>query len=149
MKIVKIKGILIFIVGYVMKEGLIVGLRLLEYMVDIVLYFEGECYYMFCILWVVKNCFGFINEMGIFEMCEEGFIEVLNFLEIFLEECLVGFVGLSIIVFMEGIRLIFVEIQVFILLISFGNLWCMVIGIDYNRVLLLMVVLEKRVGLLL
>lgn len=86
MCVVKMNGIVIFIVGYVMKEGVIVGLRFFEYMVDMVFYFEGECYYMYCILRVVKNWFGFINEMGIFEMKESGLEEVLNLFEIFLEE---------------------------------------------------------------
>lgn len=110
MKFVKIKGILIFIVGYVIKEGVIVGLCMLEYMVDVVFYFEGDWYYIYCILWVVKNCFGFMNEMGIFEMKEFGFVEVLNFFEIFFEERLVGVVGLIVVVLMEGIRLVLVEI---------------------------------------
>lgn len=68
MQLVKINNIVIFIVGYVIKEGILVGFCMLEYMVDMVFYFEGECYYIFCILRVVKNWFGFINEIGIFEM---------------------------------------------------------------------------------
>lgn len=68
MKLVKMNGIVIFIVGYVMKEGFIVGLWMLEYMVDMVFYFEGDKYYIFRILWVVKNWFGLMNEIGIFEM---------------------------------------------------------------------------------
>lgn len=86
------------------------GLCLFEYMVDIVFYFEGECYYVYWILCVVKNCFGFINEMGIFEMWDVGFVEVVNFFEVFLEECFEGVLGLMVVVFMEGICFVFVEI---------------------------------------
>lgn len=106
----KINGIIIFIVGYVIKGGVIVGFKILEYMVDIVLYFEGDLYYMYCILWVVKNWFGLMNELGIFEMWMGGLYEVVNLLEIFLEECLKDVMGFVIVVLMEGIWLILVEV---------------------------------------
>ncbi|MCA1216144.1 DNA repair protein RadA [Bacillus amyloliquefaciens] len=149
MKIAKTNGIPIFIVGHVTKEGSIAGPRLLEHMVDTVLYFEGERHHTFRILRAVKNRFGSTNEMGIFEMREEGLTEVLNPSEIFLEERSAGASGSSIVASMEGTRPILVEIQALISPTSFGNPRRMATGIDHNRVSLIMAVLEKRVGLLL
>ncbi|KYC98262.1 MULTISPECIES: DNA repair protein RadA [Bacillus] len=149
MKIAKTNGIPIFIVGHVTKEGSIAGPRLLEHMVDTVLYFEGERHHTFRILRAVKNRFGSTNEMGIFEMREEGLTEVLNPSEIFLEERSAGASGSSIVASMEGTRPILVEIQALISPTSFGNPCRMATGIDHNRVSLIMAVLEKRVGLLL
>ncbi|KXZ21185.1 DNA repair protein RadA [Bacillus nakamurai] len=149
MKIAKTNSIPIFIVGHVTKEGSIAGPRLLEHMVDTVLYFEGERHHTFRILRAVKNRFGSTNEMGIFEMREEGLTEVLNPSEIFLEERSAGASGSSIVASMEGTRPILVEIQALISPTSFGNPRRMATGIDHNRVSLLMAVLEKRVGLLL
>ncbi|MFT7822961.1 DNA repair protein RadA [Bacillus siamensis] len=149
MKIAKTNSIPIFIVGHVTKEGSIAGPRLLEHMVDTVLYFEGERHHTFRILRAVKNRFGSTNEMGIFEMREEGLTEVLNPSEIFLEERSAGASGSSIVASMEGTRPILVEIQALISPTSFGNPRRMATGIDHNRVSLIMAVLEKRVGLLL
>ena len=149
MKIAKTNGIPIFIVGHVTKEGSIAGPRLLEHMVDTVLYFEGERHHTFRILRAVKNRFGSTNEMGIFEMRDEGLTEVLNPSEIFLEERSAGASGSSIVASMEGTRPILVEIQALISPTSFGNPRRMATGIDHNRVSLIMAVLEKRVGLLL
>ncbi|MBA5713038.1 DNA repair protein RadA [Bacillus velezensis] len=149
MKIAKTNGIPIFIVGHVTKEGSIAGPRLLEHMVNTVLYFEGERHHTFRILRAVKNRFGSTNEMGIFEMREEGLTEVLNPSEIFLEERSAGASGSSIVASMEGTRPILVEIQALISPTSFGNPRRMATGIDHNRVSLIMAVLEKRVGLLL
>lgn len=149
MRIAKTKGIPIFIVGHVTKEGSIAGPRLLEHMVDTVLYFEGERHHTFRILRAVKNRFGSTNEMGIFEMREEGLTEVLNPSEIFLEERSAGVAGSSVVASMEGTRPVLVEIQALISPTSFGNPRRMATGIDHNRVSLLMAVLEKRVGLLL
>ena len=149
MKIANTNGIPIFIVGHVTKEGSIAGPRLLEHMVDTVLYFEGERHHTFRILRAVKNRFGSTNEMGIFEMREEGLTEVLNPSEIFLEERSAGASGSSIVASMEGTRPILVEIQALISPTSFGNPRRMATGIDHNRVSLIMAVLEKRVGLLL
>ncbi|EJD65737.1 DNA repair protein RadA [Bacillus sp. 916] len=149
MKIAKTNGIPIFIVGHVTKEGSIAGPRLLEHMVDTVLYFEGERHHTFRILRAVKNRFGSTNEMGIFEMREEGLTEVLNPSEIFLEERSAGASGSSIVASMEGTRPILVEIQALISPTSFGNPRRMATGIDHNRVSLIMAVLEKRGGLLL
>ncbi len=149
MKIAKTKGIAIFIVGHVTKEGSIAGPRLLEHMVDTVLYFEGERHHTYRILRAVKNRFGSTNEMGIFEMKESGLEEVANPSEIFLEERSKGAAGSTVVASMEGTRPVLVEIQALISPTSFGNPRRMATGIDHNRVSLLMAVLEKRVGLLL
>jgi DNA repair protein RadA/Sms len=149
MRIAKTSGISIFIVGHVTKEGAIAGPRLLEHMVDTVLYFEGERHHTYRILRGVKNRFGSTNEMGIFEMKEEGLREVLNPSEIFLEERSQGSAGSTVVASMEGTRPVLVEIQALISPSSFGNPRRMATGIDHNRVSLLMAVLEKRVGLML
>lgn len=149
MRIAKSKGIAIFIVGHVTKEGNIAGPRLLEHMVDTVLYFEGERHHSYRILRAVKNRFGSTNEMGIFEMKEEGLEEVQNPSEIFLEERSKGASGSTVVASMEGTRPVLVEIQALVSPTSFGNPRRMATGLDVNRVSLLMAVLEKRVGLLL
>ncbi|MBA4536988.1 DNA repair protein RadA [Bacillus aquiflavi] len=149
MRIAKTKGIAIFIVGHVTKEGSIAGPRLLEHMVDTVLYFEGERHHTYRILRTVKNRFGSTNEIGIFEMKELGLEEVANPSEIFLEERSEGASGSTVVASMEGTRPVLVEIQALISPTSFGNPRRMATGIDHNRVSLLMAVLEKRVGLLL
>src|SRR5690625_2388755 len=149
MKIAKTNNIPIFIVGHVTKEGNIAGPRMLEHMVDAVLYFEGERHHTYRILRGVKNRFGSTNEMGIFEMKEEGLREVMNPSEIFLEERSQGASGSTVVASMEGTRPVLVEIQALISPSSFGNPRRMATGIDSNRVPLLMAVLEKRVGLML
>lgn len=149
MRIAKTKGIAIFIVGHVTKEGSIAGPRLLEHMVDTVLYFEGERHHTYRILRAVKNRFGSTNEMGIFEMKEAGLEEVENPSEIFLEERSQGAAGSTVVASMEGTRPVLVEVQALISPTSFGNPRRMATGIDHNRVPLLMAVLEKRVGMLL
>ncbi|GGM35175.1 DNA repair protein RadA [Paraliobacillus quinghaiensis] len=148
MRIAKTNNVPIFIVGHVTKEGAIAGPRLLEHMVDAVLYFEGERHHTFRILRGVKNRFGSTNEMGIFEMKEEGLREVQNPSEIFLEERSEGVAGSTVVASMEGTRPVLVEIQSLISPTSFGQARRMATGIDHNRVPLLMAVLEKRVGLL-
>jgi DNA repair protein RadA/Sms len=149
MRLAKGNGIPIFIVGHVTKEGSIAGPRLLEHMVDTVLYFEGERHHTFRILRSVKNRFGSTHEMGIFEMKEEGLMEVTNPSEIFLEERSSGVAGSTIVASMEGTRPVLVEIQSLISPTSFGNPRRMATGLNHNRVPLLMAVLEKRAGLLL
>ncbi|MBS4210513.1 DNA repair protein RadA [Bacillus sp. FJAT-50079] len=149
MRIAKTKGIAIFIVGHVTKEGAIAGPRLLEHMVDTVLYFEGERHHTYRILRAVKNRFGSTNEMGIFEMREAGLEEVANPSEIFLEERSKGAAGSTVVASMEGTRPVLVEIQALISPTSYGNPRRMATGVDHNRVSLLMAVLEKRVGMLL
>ncbi|MCP3764415.1 DNA repair protein RadA [Domibacillus sp. A3M-37] len=149
MRIAKMNNIAIFIVGHVTKEGAIAGPRLLEHMVDTVLYFEGERHHTYRILRAVKNRFGSTNEMGIFEMKEAGLEEVANPSEIFLEERTKGTSGSTVVASMEGTRPVLVEIQALISPTVFGNPRRMATGIDHNRVTLIMAVLEKRVGLLL
>ncbi|WP_257351145.1 DNA repair protein RadA [Pseudalkalibacillus decolorationis] len=149
MRVSKTRGIATFIVGHVTKEGSIAGPRLLEHMVDAVLYFEGERHHTYRILRAVKNRFGSTNEIGVFEMKEGGLDEVQNPSEVFLEERSNGAAGSAIVASLEGTRPVLVEIQALVSPTSFGNPRRMGNGIDYNRVSLLMAVLEKRVGLLL
>lgn len=149
LKIAKSNGIAIFIVGHVTKEGSIAGPRMLEHMVDTVLYFEGEQHQSFRILRAVKNRFGSTNEIGIFEMVEGGLKEVQNPSQVFLEERLAGATGSAIVVALEGSRPILVEIQALVTPTMFGNAKRTTTGLDFNRVSLIMAVLEKRTGLLL
>jgi DNA repair protein RadA/Sms len=149
MRIAKTMGIAIFIVGHVTKEGTIAGPRLLEHMVDAVLYFEGERHHTYRILRSVKNRFGSTNEIGIFEMKELGLEEVANPSEMFLEERAHGSSGSIVIASMEGTRPVLVELQALISPTSFGTPRRMATGVDHPRVSLIMAVLEKRVGLLL
>lgn len=149
LKIAKTSGIAIFIVGHVTKEGSIAGPRMLEHMVDTVLYFEGEKHHSFRILRAVKNRFGSTNEIGIFEMRENGLNEVANPSQVFLEERLEGATGSAIVVAMEGSRPILVEVQALVTPTAFGNAKRTTTGLDFNRVSLIMAVLEKRAGLLL
>jgi len=149
MRIAKTNGIPICIVGHVTKEGAIAGPRMLEHMVDTVLYFEGDRHHAYRMLRGVKNRFGSTNELGIFEMKENGLNEVLNPSELFLEERSQGAAGSTVVASMEGTRPVLVEIQALISPTSFGNPRRMATGVDANRVPLLMAVLEKRVGLML
>ncbi|MDF2558208.1 MAG: radA [Bacillales bacterium] len=149
MRIAKTKGIAIFIVGHVTKEGSIAGPRILEHMVDTVLYFEGERHHTYRILRAVKNRFGSTNELGIFEMKEDGLDEVENPSEIFLEERSKNAAGSTVVATIEGTRPVLVEIQSLIAPSIFPNPRRTASGIDQNRVALLMAVLEKRCGLLL
>ena len=137
MRMAKTKGIAIFIVGHVTKEGAIAGPRLLEHMVDAVLYFEGERHHTFRILRAVKNRFGSTNEIGVFEMKEEGLDEVLNPSEIFLEERSKGAAGSTVVASLEGTRPMLVELQALISPTSFGNPRRMATGIEHNRVSLI------------
>lgn len=149
MQLAKMNEIAIFIVGHVTKEGAIAGPRMLEHMVDTVLYFEGERHHTFRILRAVKNRFGSTNEIGIFEMKNGGLEEVLNPSELFLEERLAGATGSSVVAAMEGTRPILVEIQSLLSPTAFGNAKRTASGLDHSRVSLIMAVLEKRGGLLL
>ena len=143
MQIAKTNNIATFIVGHVTKEGM------LEHMVDTVLYFEGERHHTFRILRAVKNRFGSTNEIGIFEMQSGGLVEVLNPSQVFLEERLDGATGSAIVVTMEGSRPILAEVQALVTPTVFGNAKRTTTGLDFNRVSLIMAVLEKRCGLLL
>lgn len=149
MRIAKGKGIATFIVGHVTKEGAIAGPRMLEHMVDAVLYFEGERHNTFRILRAVKNRFGSTNEIGIFEMKERGLEEVANPSEIFLSERPVGVAGSTVVASMEGTRPVLVELQSLVSPTSFVTPRRMATGVDHQRVAMIMAVLEKRVGLML
>jgi len=148
MQLAKANDIAIFIVGHVTKEGALAGPRMLEHMVDTVLYFEGEHHQSFRILRAVKNRFGSTNEIGIFEMNTEGLVEVSNPSQIFLEERLDGTTGSAIVAALEGSRPILVEIQALVTPTIFGNAKRTTTGVDYNRASLIIAVLEKRTGLL-
>ncbi|MGT2934116.1 DNA repair protein RadA [Streptococcus catagoni] len=149
MQLAKTNNIATFIVGHVTKEGTLAGPRMLEHMVDTVLYFEGERHHTFRILRAVKNRFGSTNEIGIFEMQSGGLIEVLNPSQVFLEERLADATGSAIVVTMEGSRPILAEVQALVTPTVFGNARRTTTGLDFNRVSLIMAVLEKRCGLLL
>ncbi len=149
MQVAKTNGITIFIVGHVTKGGTIAGPKILEHMVDTVLYFEGDMHRTYRILRAVKNRFGSTNEIGVFEMRDGGLVEVPNPSEIFLEERLSGATGSAVVVSMEGTRPILAEIQALVTPTAFGNAKRTTTGLDHNRVSLIMAVLEKRAGLLL
>lgn len=149
MQLAKTNGITIFIVGHVTKGGAIAGPKILEHMVDTVLYFEGDKQRTYRILRAVKNRFGSTNEIGIFEMRDGGLYEVNNPSEIFLEERLKGATGSAIVASLEGTRPILVELQALVTPTAFGNAKRTTAGLDHNRASLIMAVLEKRAGLLL
>ncbi|MGY4691847.1 DNA repair protein RadA [Salibacterium sp. K-3] len=149
MKLAKSRGIAVFIVGHVTKQGSIAGPKMLEHMVDSVLYFEGEQHHTYRILRAVKNRFGSTNEIGIFEMKELGLEEVKNPSEIFLEDRTQGSAGSIVVASLEGTRPVLVEIQALIAPSSFANPKRTATGVDHNRIALLMAVLEKRLGMLL
>ncbi|MFO8084782.1 MAG: DNA repair protein RadA [Desulfobacterales bacterium] len=136
-----------FLVGHVTKEGAIAGPRLLEHMVDTVLYFEGDRNHIFRILRAVKNRFGSTNEIGVFEMKEKGLDQVNNPSSVFLSEMPESAPGSVVTASMEGTRPILVEIQSLVASTSFGTPRRTVLGLDHNRVALLAAVLEKKLGM--
>ena len=136
----------IFLIGHVTKEGAIAGPKALEHMVDTVLYFEGERGHSFRILRAVKNRFGSTNEIGVFEMGSNGLVEVSNPSEIFLAERPKGASGSIVVSSVEGTRPILVELQALVTPTNLGTPRRMVTGLDYNRVALMIAVLEKRAG---
>lgn len=140
-------GISIFIVGHVTKEGTVAGPRVLEHMVDTVLYFEGDRHASYRILRGVKNRFGSTNEIGVFEMRKEGLVEVENPSEYMLSGKPVGASGSMVVCSLEGTRPILIEIQALVCRTNFGIPRRQTTGTDFNRVNLLMAVLEKRAGL--
>lgn len=147
MRLAKDNGISIFIVGHVTKEGVVAGPRVLEHMVDTVLYFEGERYASYRLLRAVKNRFGSTNEIGVFEMRHEGLREVENPSEYMLNGKPSGASGSVVTCAMEGSRPILVEIQALVSQTNFNMPKRTAAGTDYNRVNILMAVLEKRLGL--
>lgn len=146
MRLAKERGIAIFVVGHVTKEGTVAGPRVLEHMVDTVLYFEGDRYAAYRILRAVKNRFGSTNEIGVFEMCQTGLREVPNPSEYMLDGKPQNASGSIVVCTMEGTRPLLVEIQALVCHSAFGMPRRTAAGVDYNRVNLLMAVLEKTVG---
>lgn len=147
MQIAKGYGISIFIVGHVTKEGVVAGPRVLEHMVDTVLYFEGDRHAAYRVLRGVKNRFGSTNEIGVFEMCNDGLREVENPSEYMLNGKPEGASGSVVACSMEGTRPILLEVQALVCHSNFGMPRRTAAGTDYNRVNLLMAVLEKRLGM--
>ena len=149
MKIAKMDAITVFVIGHVTKEGAIAGPKILEHMVDTVLYFEGDEHHAYRILHSVKNRFGAANEIGMFEMVNKGLQEVTNPSAIFLDERLPNSTGSAIVVSLEGTRPILAEIQALVTPTAFGYAKRTTAGIDFNRAGLLLAVLEKRGNLML
>ena len=147
MQIAKGQGVSVFIVGHVTKEGNVAGPRVLEHMVDTVLYFEGDRHASYRILRAVKNRFGSTNEIGVFEMRQNGLVEVENPSEYMLSGKPENASGSVVACSMEGTRPILLEIQALVARTNFGMPRRTAAGTDYNRVNLLMAVLEKRLGM--
>ena len=146
LKLAKSLSVSIFIVGHVTKEGTVAGPRVLEHMVDTVLYFEGDRYNSYRVLRAVKNRFGSTNEIGVFEMRSEGLVEVINPSEYMLSGRPTDSSGSVIVCTMEGSRPLLIELQALVCQSSFGMPRRQATGVDINRVNLLMAVLEKRVN---
>jgi DNA repair protein RadA/Sms len=140
-------GIPIFLVGHVTKEGAIAGPRVLEHMVDTVLYFEGDRGHPYRILRSVKNRFGSTNEIGVFEMKDSGLEEILSPSEFFLAERPLNVSGSVVIACIEGSRPLLIELQALVSYTNFGVPRRTSLGVDYNRVSLLVAVLEKKADL--
>ena len=147
LRLAKSQNIPLFLVGHVTKEGSIAGPRVLEHMVDTVLYLEGDRFHSYRLLRSVKNRFGSTNEVGVFEMSAQGMVEVANPSEAFLAERLPNASGSAIAVPMEGTRPLLVEVQALASTTSFAQPRRTANGIDFNRLLLITAVLSKRVGL--
>lgn len=147
MRIAKEQGITIFVVGHVTKEGSLAGPRVLEHMVDCVLYFEGDGNHAFRILRGVKNRFGSTNEIGVFSMNETGLSDVPNPSSLFLEDRAEGIPGSCVFCSMEGSRPILSEIQALVTKTAFGLPRRTASGLEHNRMVLQIAVLEKRLGL--
>jgi DNA repair protein RadA/Sms len=136
----------VFLIGHVTKEGMIAGPKALEHIVDTVLYFEGERHHNHRILRATKNRFGAANELGVFEMTGHGLLPVPNPSELFLSERPIGVAGSVVVAAMEGTRPMLVEIQALVSSSKFGTGRRTTQGVDFNRVALLVAMLEKRVG---
>jgi DNA repair protein RadA/Sms len=145
-ELAKTTGISVFLIGHVTKEGNIAGPRILEHIVDTVLYLEGDRFQTYRVLRSVKNRFGATSEVGVFEMRERGLIEVSNPSEAFLAERMINAPGSAIAVTMEGTRPLLVEVQGLTSPTAFGNPRRTPNGVDFNRLLLTVAVLSRRVG---
>jgi DNA repair protein RadA/Sms len=146
-ELAKGSGVAVFLIGHVTKEGAIAGPRVLEHIVDTVLYLEGDRFQSYRLLRSVKNRFGATSEVGVFEMGERGMLEITNPSEAFLAERLVNTPGSAIAVTMEGTRPILVEVQGLSSPTSFGNPRRTPNGVDFNRLLLITAVLARRLGM--
>src|SRR5438094_623689 len=146
MTLAKGRGIATFLVGHVTKDGALAGPRVLEHLVDTVLYFEGERTHSYRVLRAVKNRFGSTNEIGVFEMVEGGLVEVKNPSGFFLAERPREAPGSVVVSSLEGTRPVLLELQALVAQASGGTPRRTVLGADYNRVCLLLAVLEKRAG---
>jgi DNA repair protein RadA/Sms len=146
-EIAKNTGVAIILVGHVTKEGAIAGPRVLEHIVDTVLYLEGDQFHKYRLLRSVKNRFGATSEVGVFEMVEQGMVEVPNPSAAFLAERMATAPGSSIAVTMEGTRPLLVETQALVSTTTFANPRRTANGVDYNRLLMLAAVLDRRAGL--
>jgi DNA repair protein RadA/Sms len=142
----KQSNITVFITGHVTKEGMIAGPRLLEHLVDCVLYFEGDNKQLYRILRAVKNRFGSVNEIGVFEMTEAGLLPVKNPSQMFLSERPLSAPGSVVMSCLEGTRPFLVELQALVTESAYGTARRMAIGVDSSRVTMLVAVLEKRIG---
>lgn len=149
MQLAKGEGVTVFVIGHVNKEGSIAGPKVLEHMVDCVLYFEGERHMSYRILRAAKNRFGATNEIGVFEMEDGGLTEVPNPSEALLSGRPTDAPGTCVTCVMEGVRPVLAEVQTLVVPSSLGNPRRVSNGFDYNRAMLLLAVLEKRGGLLL
>jgi DNA repair protein RadA/Sms len=149
MRLAKEQGVTVIIVGHVTKAGAIAGPRLLEHMVDCVLYFEGDRHHAYRILRAVKNRFGSTNEMGVFEMKSDGLAEVANPSEMFLSERPTGVAGSAVAASMEGSRPVLVEVQALVSPSGLATPRRMATGLDHHRVSMILAVLEKRLGMFL
>lgn len=147
MKLAKAAGTSVFLVGHVTKEGSLAGPRVLEHMVDAVLYFEGDRDNHYRLLRAVKNRFGSVNELGMFEMGEEGMVEISNASEALLSERAHNASGSVVMCAMEGTRPLLTDVQALVSNTVFGNPRRMASGVDQGRLALLLAVLEKRVGI--
>ncbi|MBL6988960.1 MAG: DNA repair protein RadA [Bacteriovoracaceae bacterium] len=139
----KAKNITCFIIGHITKEGSLAGPKVLEHMVDTVIYFEGDQFGHYRLLRVIKNRFGNTNEVGIFEMCDNGLQEVLNPSQYFLTDKLEGAFGRSLTCILEGSRSLFIEIQALVVENKFGNGRRTTQGLDSNRLSMLVAIIEK------
>jgi DNA repair protein RadA/Sms len=146
-ELAKSSGLAVLLIGHVTKEGAIAGPRVLEHIVDTVLYLEGDRFQSYRLLRSVKNRFGATSEVGVFDMREGGMVEVTNPSEAFLAERMVNAPGSAIAVTMEGTRPLLVEIQGLTSPTTFGNARRTPNGVDFNRLLLTVAVLTRRVGL--
>ncbi|MCL2619116.1 MAG: DNA repair protein RadA, partial [Defluviitaleaceae bacterium] len=147
MRVAKEDGISVVVVGHVTKDGAIAGPRVLEHMVDVVLYFEGERRELYRLLRSVKNRYGSTNEIGVFEMGDSGLREIVNPSEYMLAGRPIGVTGSVVTCSIEGTRPLLAEVQALVTYTNFGTPRRMASGMDYNRVVMLIAVLEKRAGM--